>query len=289
MAYTRYVYNRINWVNKSDSLTTPLGKTNLNRMDGAIYDIANLLDVAYNDFDSSKLDKEEAGKLIVGMPTWDEKTGILKFQFYDGTEFLVDFNIEKIPVSFSMDSAGVITMVTADGTEWTADIGDVIPDYTFTDSGHIVFSKTKNEDGSYTVTAELKKNSITGDYLQPDYLSDITEQTSKAEASAREASGYADNAAFDAKLSQSYAVGGSGVRDGEDSDNSKYYSERSGNYKNQTQEIYENCIEIENAINKKLDMAEFDIDDDGNLIYTENSPFIFSVDNNGDLNWEVEQ
>ena len=30
------VYTRINWLNKSESLTTPLGKTNLNKMDKAI-------------------------------------------------------------------------------------------------------------------------------------------------------------------------------------------------------------------------------------------------------------
>ena len=230
MAYTKYAYTRINWKNKSESLETPLGKTNLNRMDSAIYQIAENLDIAYNEMATGKFDEANAGKVIVGMPTWDADTGILTFQFYDGTEFLVDFNIEKIPVSFSMDSSGLITMTTSDGTQWTADIGDVIPDYTFHDSGRIAFSRTKNEDGSYTVTADIIKGSITGDYLEPDYLANVTTHASIAAASANSAGESADNASYDAKLAQSYAIGGSGIRDGEDADNSKYYKEQTQQY-----------------------------------------------------------
>lgn len=224
MAYNKYVYNKINWKNKSESLETPLGKTNLNHMDDGIYQIAEKIDVFYNELSTGKFDKQYANKVISEMPTWDSDSGILKIKFYDGTEFLIDFNIEKIPVSFSMDSSGVITMATADGTEWTANIGDVIPDYTFTDSDRIAFSKSKNSDGSYSVSADLKKNSITDEYLQPNYLADITTQASIALSSAQSAQESADNAAFDAKLAQSYSVGGSGVREGEDEDNAKYYS-----------------------------------------------------------------
>ena len=224
MAYTKYAYTRVNWKNKSESLETPLGKTNLNRMDSAIYQIAENVDVVYNEMDAKKLDKSSVGKMLSATPTWDADTGILTFQFYDGTEFSVDFNIEKIPVSFSMDSSGLITMTTADGTQWTANIADMIPDYVFEDSDRIVFTKTKNKDGSYKITADIVKGSITGDYLEPNYLSNVTTQASKAEASANSAGTYADNASYDAKLAQSYAVGGSGIRDGEDADNAKKYA-----------------------------------------------------------------
>lgn len=226
MSYTKYVYNKTNWINKSEGLTTPIGKERLNNIENGIYNIAENLDVVYNEISTGKFDAADAGKVIIGMPTWDATTGILVFQFYDGTQFSVDFNIEKIPVSFSMDSAGVITMTTEDGTEWTADIGEVIPDYTFQDSDRITFTRTKETDGSYTVTADLKKNSITGDYLQPNYLTDITTQASNAAASATQASGSADNADYDAKLAQSYAVGGSGIRQGEANDNALYYNQQ---------------------------------------------------------------
>lgn len=225
MSFVKFLYTRINWVNKSDSPTSPVGKTNLNHMDSAIYNIAENLNIAYDELNAGKFEEADAGKVIVGMPTWDSETGILTFQFYDGTQFSVDFNIEKIPVSFSMDSAGVITMTTSDGTEWTADIGDVVPDYSFEDSDRIAFTKTKNADGSYSISADIRKNSITDEHLQPNYLADITAQASNAAASAGQASEFADNAAFDAKLAQSYSVGGSGIREGEGTDNSKYYKE----------------------------------------------------------------
>ena len=93
MAYTKYAYTRVNWKNKSESLETPLGKTNLNRMDSAIYQIAENVDVVYNEMDAKKLDKSSAGKMLSATPTWDADTGILTFQFYDGTEFSIDFNI----------------------------------------------------------------------------------------------------------------------------------------------------------------------------------------------------
>lgn len=227
--YTRYVYDRIFWKNKSESLDTPLGQSNLNHMDSAIYQIAENLDVVYNESSTGKFDISDAGKVIVGMPTWDPDTGILTFQFYDGTQFSVDFNIEKIPVSFSMDSAGVITMTTSDGTQWTADIGDVVPDYVFEDSERIVFSKTKNADGGNRISADIKKNSITDEYLQPNYLAELTAQASSAAASAQLSSDFADSAAYEAKLAQSYSIGGSGIREGEDTDNAKYYKEQSAN------------------------------------------------------------
>lgn len=282
MAYQKYVYSRINWENKSDSLATPLGKTNLNKMDSAIYNIAENLDVVQNDLGSGKLDKSDAGKMIVGMPAWNPNTGVLSFRFYDGTIFQVDFNVEKIPVSFSMDSAGVITMATSDGTQWTADIGDVVPDYAFDDSDTIAFQMGYEWDasaysgvsdygygppenwgigenmgksyvdkatgimytcvfshgafsvverqlsragGNRSLCANIRKNSITGEHLRLDYLADITVKAGDAAASAKEASDFADDAAFDAQLAQSYAVGGSGVRQGEDADNAKKYKE----------------------------------------------------------------
>lgn len=226
MAYTRYVYNRINWMNKSESLATPLGKTNLNRMDSAIYNIAENMDVAYNEMSTGKLDKADADKLIVGMPTWNRDTGVLTIRFYDNTTFQIDFNIEKIPVSFSMDSAGVITMTTADGTEWTADVGDVIPTYTFVDTDTISITDTKNGDYAHTVKADIKPGSIKEKHLQPNYLADVKSEVSAAKASAKSASDSADSAEYDAKLAQSYAIGGSGIREGEDEDCAKVYKEK---------------------------------------------------------------
>lgn len=223
--YAKFIYKRVNWLNKSESLTTPLGKHNLNNMDSAIYNIAENLDIVHTEMDTGKFDKSDADKVIVGMPTWNPNTGILAFRFYDGTTFQVDFNVEKIPVSFSMNSAGVITMTTSDGTKWTADIGDVMPAHTYTDSDTIAFFDTKDGDYEHTVSAEVKIGSIKEEHIQPKYLADVTEQAAKAAENAELAGDYEEDAAYDAKLAQSYAVGGSGIREGEDADSAKFYKE----------------------------------------------------------------
>jgi len=205
-------------------------------MDGAIKTLADSLDVAYNELDTKKLSVDGSYKIISETPTWDEKTGILRFKFYDGTEFMVDFNVEKIPVSFSMNEKGVITMTTEDGTEWTADIGSLTPNYVYDDNERIAVTTSKAEDGSTHVSFDLKKGSITNDYLANDYLASIIAETVKAQTassdakkSADSASESASNAAYDAKLAQSYAIGGSEIRDGEDLDNAKYYANESKN------------------------------------------------------------
>lgn len=226
--YSKVEYTRINWENKSTSSKTPLNESNLNKMDKAISELCANLDVAHTESDVKKLDKSSANKLLLETPTWDANTGILTFKFFDGTQFSVDFNIEKIPVSFSMDSAGVITMETADGTKWTADISKAIPSaYTFSNGERITFTETTGEDGTKKITADLVKGSITDEYLATDFLAKITSNVNAASSSATSAASSATDAAADAKLAQSYAIGGSGMRDGENTDNAKYYAQKS--------------------------------------------------------------
>lgn len=228
--YQKVDYLRINWENKSESLKTPIDKGNLNKMDKAIDDLCKNLDVAHTESEVKKLDKSSANKLLSETPTWDAETGILTFKFFDGTSFNVDFNVEKIPVSFSMDSNGVITMTTDDGTEWTADVSKLIQDYNFNNGLRISFTKTKNEDG-YEVSADLVKGSITEEYLEENYLANIISNVNASNTNASNAATSATNAANDAKLAQSYAIGSSGIRDGEDTDNAKYYSQQASKAK----------------------------------------------------------
>lgn len=228
--YQKVDYLRINWENKSESLKTPIDKGNLNKMDKAIDDLCKNLDVAHTESEVKKLDKSSANKLLSETPTWDAETGILTFKFFDGTSFNVDFNVEKIPVSFSMDSNGVITMTTDDGTEWTADVSKLIQDYNFNNGLRISFTKTKNEDG-YEVSADLVKGSITEEYLEENYLANIISNVNASNTNATNAATSSTNAANDAKLAQSYAIGSSGIRDGEDTDNAKYYSQQASKAK----------------------------------------------------------
>lgn len=213
-------YTRIVWHNYP-SVASPINETNLNKMDIALNEIDNRV-VA---MDSSKADESDLLQALKTV-TYNTQTGLFTFTWFNGTSLQVDLNIEKIPVSFSMSEQGVITMTTADGTTYTADVASLIKTYTFSDSSEIDFTVTTDSSGNKTVTAAIKSGSITGDKLQPNYLADVTTQAQNASASATAANSSANAADYDAKLAQSYAVGGTGIRTGEDTDNAKYYKEQ---------------------------------------------------------------
>nr|DAX12788.1 MAG TPA: hypothetical protein [Bacteriophage sp.] len=112
--------------------------------------------------------------------------------------------------------------------------------------------------------------------------------------SANIASSSATTAVTNATLSKSYAVGGTGTRTGEDTDNSKYYSEQS-QASSQTAQSYAEQAEAAgdeavNKINEALsqNVPQFTIDfTTGHLKY-EGGRFNFAVQNTtGHLLWEV--
>lgn len=119
------------------------------------------------------------------------------------------------------------------------------------------------------------------------YLPQIQQYASTASQKAQEATGKATEAEDYSKLSESHSHGNTGVRLGEDTDNSKFYSEWSKLYMDEAKETSENAESTLKEVNKKLGLAEFSLDDDGNLIYTDGSAYNFNIDNDGNLYWEV--
>lgn len=207
------VYTRINWENYP-SEATALNETNLNKMDLALDEVDNRL----IEQDTTKLSKTDASNDVVNW-TMNEDTGVITVTRRSGEQILFDLNIEKIPVSFSLSDDGILTMVTDDGTTFTADIGAMIPILTFNDSDEIAVS-VSGEGINKTYSFSIKTNSITEDKLQPNFLADIKVQSANASLSA-------SNAETNATKSQSYAVGGTGTRgENEDTDNAKYYNEQ---------------------------------------------------------------
>lgn len=223
------VYTRINWEDYP-SENTDLDAYNLNQMDSAI----DALDNRIISQDALKVDKPAINGNIADW-TMDETTGIITITKYNGEKVIFDLNIEKIPVEFSMSDDGIITMTTEDGTQFTADIGSMIPVLTFEDSATIVVSVTgtgKNKTYSFSI----KTGSVTDAMLQPNYLADIRVESANASA-------YAQSANAKSVLAESYAVGGTGTREGEDTDNAKYYMEQA---KQQTGGIPTKVSELEN-------------------------------------------
>jgi hypothetical protein len=223
------VYTRINWED-SPSENTDLDAYNLNKMDSAI----DALDNRIISQDALKVDKSSINGNIADW-TMDETTGVITITKYNGEKIIFDLNIEKIPVGFSMSDDGIITMTTEDGTQFTADIGSMIPVLTFEDSATIAVSVTgtgKNKTYSFSI----KTGSVTDAMLQPNYLADIRVESANASA-------YAQSANAKSVLAESYAIGGTGTREGEDTDNAKYYMEQA---KQQTGGIPTKVSELEN-------------------------------------------
>lgn len=225
------VYTRINWEDYP-SENTDIDEINLNKMDSAIDALDNRIILQ----DALKVDKSAINGNIADW-TMDESTGIITITKYNGEKVIFDLNIEKIPVGFSMSDDGIITMTTEDGTQFKADIGSMIPVLTFEDSATIAVSVTgtgKNKTYSFSI----KTGSVTDDMLQPNYLADIRVESANASA-------YAQSANEKSVLAESYAIGGTGTREGEDTDNAKYYMEQA---KQQTGGIPTKVSELENDV-----------------------------------------
>lgn len=148
------------------------------------------------------------------------------------------------------------------------------------------------------------------------------EEVEKAEAEVEKAAGHAADAKTSAdasaasasesedfsKMSESHSHGGTGVRDGEDTDNSKFWSEQSQKFRDETEQAGIDAVEnIENAesgaldsisqaeqdaldtINNAIEGAEpeFYLDIDTGDLYYSGGQFIFLIDEDGYLWWEV--
>ena len=204
-------YSRINWENKP-STNTALGATNLNKMDLALNEIDNRVVT----LGQQKLDKDTANNMVSSW-SMDENTGVITVTLLDGTTTSYDLNIEKIPASLELTSDGMLKMTTDDGEVYTADLSSLIREYTFQDSSTITFTVSSGTNSYKEVTATVKAGSITDNELNSTLINNLQQQVSSATQSAADADNYA-------KLSKRYAVGG--VIEGDDTDNAKYYYER---------------------------------------------------------------
>ena len=268
------VYSRINWLNKSESLTTPLGKTNLNKMDKAI----NLIDdevvsmsAKIDEIDTTKANTDQLNNMVTDV-SFNDKNGVISITKHNGTVLNIDTAMEKIAVNFEYNAQTQQLILTLEnGEKQYIDMSALITQYEFKDTYTIAFSI--DSDGK--VSASIKSGSITKAMLSSEVMSAITLSENNAAASAQAAAQSATNADMDAKLSQSYSVGKSGIRDGEETDNSKYYSEQAKKYADKAQEIAGGNF-IPNSekgiaggvavLNANLAVAKAVADEDGNNI-----------------------
>jgi hypothetical protein len=212
------IFNRINWLNRP-STNTPLNATNLNAGDSAI----DKLDDRIITLDTVKADMQVVNDMVADV-SLNSNTGVITVTYKNGSHVDYDTNLEKIAVNFSYDYVNQRLVLTlTDGSKQYVDMSALVTQYEIEDSSTIAFSIN---DKTGAISAFIKNGSITDAMLETGYLAKITEQSAKATNMANSATTSSNSAYDNAKLSQSYAIGGSGVRDGEDTDNSKYYSEQ---------------------------------------------------------------
>lgn len=247
------VYSRIGWKNYPNT-STAINETNLNRMDKAIDDLDNRV----IEQDSTKANQTTVNNMVKNW-TMDETTGVITVEKQDGSTIMFDLNIEKIPVTFELSPSGILTMTTSDGTQFTANIGSMIPVLTFNESDQIavsVIGSGLNKTYSFTV----KDGSITEGKLQPNYLANIKTEVAKAQSSEGNAQTYS-------KLAQSYAVGSGGAREDEATDNAKYYYEQA----KQTDigQISSKVYEINSKLSEQLGNHTVKSDVPENAVFTD--------------------
>lgn len=199
--------------------------------------------------DTTKVDLTKANELVKEI-LWDESNGTLTVVKMNGSKAVIDTKLEKLAVNFTYNPQTQQLVITLDdGTVQNVDLSSLITQYEFLDSDTIAFEIVGGK-----VSAIVKEGSIGEKHLRPDYLADIKVESAKAVASAKSAGESETNAATSAADAKDSA---------------------------------DRAHDIEGNINKKLTMAEFSVDDDGCLIYTDGAAYNFTVDDNGNLNWEV--
>ena len=210
-------HSAINWENyPSDE--TPVNERNLNKMDGSI----DIIDDRVITLDTTKATKAEVATLVADV-TFEESTGIITITKKNGSKITIDTQMEKIAINFDYNpTTQQIILTLIDGTKQYIDLSALITQYEFLDSDTVAFYIDK--DGK--VSAIVKEGSIEEKHLEPNYLAKIKVEVAKAESSMKNAATSENNAASSATKAESYAIGGTGARNGEDTDNAKYYSEQ---------------------------------------------------------------
>lgn len=197
---------------------TPLNADNLNDMVRSI----NLLNENDIDFDTNKATKTEVASLIKDIE-FNEDNGMLTITRKNREKFSFDTKMGKIAINFDYDPIEqeiILTLI--DGTKQYIDLSKLLTQYEFLNTDTVAFFI----DDLGNVYAYVKDGSIEERHLRPDYLAEIKIEVSKAKTSADKSIEKANESETNALLSKSYNDGNTGIRDGEDTDNAKYYSEQ---------------------------------------------------------------
>lgn len=240
-------YEKTNWQNN----ITPINQTNLNHVENGIKLMQDRTDVLNN----TKISAEYVASAIKNI-TFDDATGIFTFTKFDNSTFTLNTLLEQVLTNFDYDeTTQSLILRMKDGTTRSVSLSAFVTETEFQDSNEVAFSLV----GNHIVKAVIKEHSITENLLEQGYLTRIQTESS--------------NAHTDAIRSRSYAVGDTELREGEDTDNAKYYKEQT--------ELLAQYAKDASVI------GEFTLNDNGELEYEDNSVHKFTVGTDGNLYYEV--
>lgn len=233
-------------------------------LDNLVSDMAN----RYTKDEANALVDTETKSLVADVAI-NLTTGAITITKKDGTYETIDTALEKVPATFEFveDTANdkfYLQATNVDGTSTRTEVTNLMNQYTFVPGQTVTFVSTKSGTTT-TITAEVAHGSIGFAELSievKNYLNELTVdfdnqlaqiESIKAEiinasvvitanvVTAQEASTESQNFAM---VSKSYAVGGTGTRNGEDTDNAYYYSRNAESFAREAANYREECKEI---------------------------------------------
>lgn len=179
------------------SINTPLNETNLNKISRGLSEVDDRV-IA---LDLTKLPITEASGMITGI-TINQDNGDITVIYYSGATSVLHTLLAQVAINFDYDpDTERLIIYLKDGTQKYIDLSALITQFEFLDSDVVYW--TIGDDGK--VKAGIKKGSITGDMLQPNYLADITVQAETATQQATSAAASAKQAKIDADRAETYA------------------------------------------------------------------------------------
>lgn len=205
MKLSEIFYTLVGWLNFPDK-STPLGQKNLRHMDNGILQCAQYILSLSQD----KAEKTEVDTLVQNVAL-DAQTGILTVSLKNGTVTTYDLAIEKVVVNFTINDNNELVLELADGEQIVIDLTRFV--YSVSSTATISMQITNR-----AITAQVIDGSITLDKLEQSVISTLRQYMLDAQTAATSAGQYYT-------ASRSWAVGGTASRDGEDTDNSMFYSQ----------------------------------------------------------------
>ena len=217
----------------------------------------------YTKTETNSLVETETCTLVADIGV-DLATGVITVTKKDGSKTTIDTALEKVPSTFEFvedteNDKFYLKVTNVDGTSSQTEVTNLMNQYTFSEGDIVSFTISKSGTTT-TVTANIKNGSIGLAQLSTEvkqYYEEIKSSVS-ADRAAVEADkavvldasqtvtsnttlvlSYKEAAEENALLSKSYAIGNTGARVDEDTDNSLYYSNEAKYARNQAQAAQE--------------------------------------------------